>query len=68
MLLGQREVQLEPVSQILDLAADCCGHGFGERGVLVDGVDPQHPGLAVGGGIELAPHALSRRTQARQEA
>jgi len=52
--MGQREVQLEPVSQVLDLATDGRGHGLGERDVLVDGLDLQDPGLAVGGGIELA--------------
>ena len=39
--IGQREVQFEPVSQVLDLAADRCGHGLGERVVLVDRMDPQ---------------------------
>jgi len=52
---GQREVQFEPVSQVLDLAIHCGGHGPVEGHVLVDRVDPQHPGVAVGGGVEL-PH------------
>jgi hypothetical protein len=52
--IGQREVQLELVSQVLDLATDGFGRRLAERNVLVDCMDPQHPGFAVGGGIELA--------------
>ena len=40
--------------QIPDLMTDRRGHGPGERHVLVDGVDPEHPGLAVVRGIQLA--------------
>ena len=50
---GQREVHFEPASEVLDLAIHCGGHGLVEGHVLVDRVDPQHPGLAVGGGVEL---------------
>jgi len=52
--MGQREVQLEPASQVLDLAIHSGGHGLVEGHVPVDRVDPQHPGFAVGGGVELA--------------
>jgi hypothetical protein len=51
---GQREVQFEPVSQVVDLAIHGGGHGPVEGHVLVDRVDPQHPGFAVGGGVELS--------------
>jgi hypothetical protein len=50
----RREVQFEPVRQVLDLTVHGGGHGPVEGHVLVDRLHPQHPGLAVGGGVELA--------------
>ncbi len=58
--LAQREVQLEPVRQVRDLAKECFGHCAGETDVLVDRMDPQPPGRAVGGGRACPP--AGRRT------
>jgi hypothetical protein len=38
------EVQFEPVSQVRDLGVHRGGHGRVEGHILVDRVDPQHPG------------------------
>src|SRR5258705_9471971 len=50
----QGEVQAEPARQVLSLVLHRGGHRLGEGNVLVDRVHPQHTGLAVGGGVELA--------------
>src|SRR5271163_4996381 len=65
-LTRQREVQAEPVRQVLDLTVDGRGHDLGEGDVLVDRVDPQHPGFAVGGGVELAHQLVGVQDRQRE--
>lgn len=47
------QVEVEPAGQVLDLVVDGGSDGLAELDVLVDGVDPQYAGLAVGGGVHL---------------
>src|SRR5258708_18905981 len=51
--VGQREVQFEPVSQILDLGIHTGSHGLVEGLVLVDRVHPEHRVSRSAGGVEL---------------
>ena len=60
---GQDQVELQPAGEVLQLAAHRGGRGRVERLVLVDRIDPEHAGLAVRGGVDLAdqPVAVQHR-------
>jgi ribosomal protein S18 acetylase RimI-like enzyme len=53
------ELEVEPAGQVLDLVVDGGGDGLAELDVLVNGVDPQYAGLAVGGGVHLPDQAVA---------
>jgi MFS family permease len=56
---GSGDPEAEPVGEVLDLGVDAGGHGRGEGHILVDGVDDEHAGLAVGGRVQLADEPVA---------
>jgi hypothetical protein len=62
----QGELQPEPARQVLDLVPHRGGHPLSEGNVLVDRVHPQHTGLAVGDGVELADQPVLVQDRQRQ--
>jgi hypothetical protein len=54
--------------QVGDLGVDGLGRLRGPREVLVQGVDPQDPGLAVGGSVELADQPVAVEHRQREVA
>src|SRR6266702_8868466 len=64
--LATARVQAKPASQVLDLAIHGGGHGLVEGHVLVDRVDPEHAGLAVGGGVQLSDQPVAVEDRQRE--
>src|SRR3954453_13799569 len=58
----------EPRRERVDLGVDVVPHRARERDVLVDGVDAQDAGLAVGGGTELADETIVVEDRQREVA
>src|SRR5690242_16970491 len=59
-------IQFEPVGQVFDLVIYGGGRGLVEGHVLVDRVDPEHAGLAVGDGVELPDEPVAVEDRQRE--